>query len=146
MTHHEASDLRATRPTRTSSIKSRVVAGAFSGMAIAAVGLVIGAARLGLAIFAGRRFHFGLSDTLTLLSYPIGFALGGAVVGALYPMRRRWIGAILLGVIGAAVFFASVFVASKGSPTHWTSKIWLVLGLSSLILGSIAAPQFKKDR
>ena len=51
-----------------------------------------------------------------------------------------------LGIIGAAVLFATVFVASKGNPTHWPSKQWLVIGLSSIVLGSIAASQFKKDR
>jgi hypothetical protein len=136
---------RQNRPL-TESVKSRVTAGAIGGLFFAAFGLLIGAVRIGLAIVSGRRFHFGASDALLLISYPVGFVIAGAVVGALYPMRRYWIGAILLGIIGAAVFFATVLVAAKGSPISWTHKEWLVLALCALTLGTIAGIQFRKDR
>jgi hypothetical protein len=105
---------------------------------------LIGAARIGLALLGGRHFHFGSSDALILVSYPVGFVIAGAVVGALYPMRRHWIGAILLGITGALIFFGTMFVAAKGSPTSWTRKEWLVLSISAAILGVMAAFQFRR--
>ena len=131
-------------PPVKESIRSRVTFGAIAGLFVASAGLLIGAARIGLALLAGRRFHFGLSDALVLFSYPAGFVIAGAVVGALYPMRRHWIGAFLLGITGAFIFFGTVFVAAKGSPTSWTRKEWLVLSLSAAILGVMAAFQFRR--
>lgn len=128
------------------SIRQRVKFGAITGLFCAGLGLLIGAARIGLALLAGKRFSFGARDALLLLSYPVGFIVAGSVVGVLWPLRRRFIGAILLGVLGAALFYSTIFIAWKHNPALWTRKDWLVLALCSCPIGSIFGYKFWKDR
>src|SRR3954452_7955263 len=78
----------------------RVRDGALSGLLFAAFGLLVGAVRIGFALLGGRRFHFGLQDAVVLVPYPLVFTLAGMVVGALYPLRRYRLGALLLGLLG----------------------------------------------
>ena len=120
--------------------------GALSGLFFAALGLLIGAVRIGLALLAGRRFPFGARDALVLISYPVGFVIAGSVVGALYPIRRRLIGALLLGVVGAALFWGTMLLAMKGNPVAWNRKDWLLLAGLSVAVGSIFGFLFRKDR
>lgn len=127
-------------------IRSRAKFGALTGLFFAALGLLIGAARIGLALLAGKRFPFGASDALLLLSYPVGFVIAGSVVGVLWPIRRRLIGALVLGVLGAALFYATILIAWKHNLSSWKREDWLVLALCSLAIGPFFGYKFWKDR
>lgn len=128
------------------SIRERVKFGAVTGLFFAALGLLIGAARIGLALFAGRRFPFGARDALLLLSYPVGFIVAGSVVGGLWPLRRRFLGAIMLGVLGAALFYATILIAWKPDLLSWRRDDWILLALCSVPIGSFFGYKFWKDR
>ena len=50
-------------------------------------------------------------------SYLVGAVLGGAIVGALWPIGRSLFGAILLGYVAALPFFAAISVRMSGVGT-----------------------------
>ena len=71
----------------------------------------------------------------TIFLYYAGFSLGGAVVGALLPLRRWALGSMLLGFLFVAPVYGS-FVFLGASPQERFSS-WNVLGTlaASIIAG-----------
>jgi hypothetical protein len=124
----------------------RVRDGALGGLLLAAFGLLIGAVRIGFALLGGHRFHFGLQDALVLASYPLAFMLAGMVVGALYPLRRYRFGALLLGLLGFAIFFAVILLGVHGWFSRWPRSDWFVVCIGALTMGPVAGYTFWKDR
>ncbi|MGH7654560.1 MAG: hypothetical protein ACREN6_07855 [Gemmatimonadaceae bacterium] len=71
----------------------------------------------------------------TVLIYYLAFTFGGAIIGALQPLRRWALGSMLLGVLFVAPVYAS-FVFLDTSP-HGRFSTWNVLGTlaASIIVG-----------
>ncbi len=71
----------------------------------------------------------------TVLLYFVGFSFGGAILGALLPLRRWALGSMLLGFFFVAPVYAS-FVFLDASP-HGRFSSWNVIGTlaASTIVG-----------
>lgn len=67
------------------------------------------------------------------------FALCGALVGVLAPLRRTVPGAIGLSLIAATGFLTTVFVGLAGPPTSWSPSTWWSLGVGAILLGAVVA-------
>ena len=81
----------------------------------------------------------------TVLAIPLlaAFGIGGAVVGLLAPIRRTPIGAIVVGLIAASGFLATVFVALEGPPVGWSRSVWWSVGAGTLLLGLVLGGQLQ---
>lgn len=128
------------------TLLERLRDGALAGILFAAFGLLVGAVRIGFALLGGRHFHFGLQDAVVLGAYPVAFMLAGMSVGALYPLRRFRLGALLLGLIGFAIFFTVILIAMDGWFSRWPRRDWLVVCIGALTMGPIAGYSFWKNR
>jgi hypothetical protein len=128
------------------SLLERVRDGAFAGLAFAAFGLLVGLARIGFALLGGSHFHFAARDAVVSLSYPVAFMLAGIGVGALYPLRQYRLGALLLGLLGFAIFFAVILLSMDGWFSRWPRADWFVLCIGALTMGPIAGYSFCKRR
>ena len=128
------------------TLLERLRDGALGGLLFAAFGLLLGAVRIGFALLGGSHFHFELQDAVVLGAYPVAFMLAGMSVGALYPLRRYRLGALLLGLLGFAIFFAVILIAMDGWFWRWPRVDWLVVCIGALTMGPIAGYSFWKHR
>lgn len=97
---------------------------------------------LGLAIFGGRyqacsRSGHDVCDYYLLaVTYPLGAAAMGAIIGACYPLFRRLWSAVLVGSVAMIPWFALIAVTNVKTRAHWAeSDSWLV-GICSVLLGT----------
>ena len=96
---HRIDDLRLT---------NRVVEGATMGGFVAALCLAIGVVRIIVALVFDRGFaELRWQDALVLAAYVGGFVTAGALLGALAPLRRTKLGALLMGILGAGTAFTA---------------------------------------
>src|SRR4051812_38050107 len=51
--------------------------------------------------------------------------MGGAVVGALFPLTRSRIGATVVGVIAGFFVYLSLAIADSGLPSRWSHDDWV---------------------
>jgi hypothetical protein len=131
---------------RPEPLLERLREGAVGGLLLGAFGLLIGAVRVGFALLGGVRFHLSRQDAVVLVSYPFAFMLAGIGVGALYPLRRYRLGALLTGLFGFAIFFAAILLSMDGWFSQWPRADWFVLCIGTLTMGPIAGYSFWKHR
>jgi hypothetical protein len=81
----------------------------------------------------------------SVLAIPLlaAFAICGAIVGLLAPIRRTPFGATVVGLIAASGFLATVFVALEGSPMGWPRTVWWSLGVGTVFLGLVLGGQLQ---
>ena len=97
---------------------------------------------LGLAVFGGRYQSCSKSGReicdmyLLAVTYPIGAAAMGAILGACYPLcRRLWL-AVLVGTAAMLPWFAGIAISNVKTRAQWTeADSWLV-GICSLLIGA----------
>jgi hypothetical protein len=77
-----------------------------------------------------------------MLLYIAGFSAAGAAVGALWRVRGRRGGPIVLGLLAAGIvsFVCGIIVA--GSPVVWDGAMWLTITIMTLFFGIALGPQF----
>jgi hypothetical protein len=85
----------------------RAALGAMFGGLLGVFLLGIGAIRLIIALVSGAPISddgYGVNQVLTLLTVYCGsFAVAGAAMAALWPLRESWLGSYLLGYLGAGI-------------------------------------------
>jgi hypothetical protein len=115
----------------------RGVGGAAIGIAIAILCLAIGAVRGVIVLLSGSRLDFrGLWPLLGL--YVLGFAVGGAVTGVLWPSQPvRW-RQYLAGMLGGVVVLSAIARAEEGPSVGWPLHVYvMIVGLGILFGGAL---------
>ena len=116
------------------------------GGAFGAVLLAAGLGRAVLAMALGASVSvIDRRDLLWAGLYVAGFALAGGAAGALWPLRRRWWGALLVGYIWAAIVGAACGVIGMQMDGSRDMTVYgiFVAGVT-VIFGTLAAYQFRK--
>ena len=116
------------------------------GGAFGAVLLAAGLGRAVLAMALGTNVSaIGRRDLLLAGLYATAFALAGGAAGALWPLRRRWWGALLVGYIWAAIVGAAcgVIGMQMDGSRNMTFYGIFVAGFTA-VFGTLAAYQFRK--
>ena len=98
---------------------------------------------LGLAVFGGRyqscskSGHDVCDYYLLVVTYPVGAAAMGAILGACYPLCRRLWMAVLVGTAAMLPWFAGIAVSDIKTRARWTEgDSWLV-GICSVLMGAV---------
>jgi hypothetical protein len=115
----------------------RGVGGAAIGIAIAILCLAIGAVRGVIVLLSGSRLDLrGLWPLLGL--YVLGFAVGGAVTGVLWPSQPvRW-RQYLAGMLGGVVVLSAIARAEEGPSVGWPLHVYvMIVGLGILFGGAL---------
>jgi hypothetical protein len=106
--------------------------------------LMIALGRANLVAAGGRAPGLGMQHQQMLApSFLVAFALCGALVGLLAPLRRTALGALALALIAAGGFVAAVFVGIAGPPAAWSSSSWWAVGTTTVVLGVVLAGQLQ---
>ena len=140
MTHYRR---RSSSVALLAAAARRAAGGAALGALLAVFLLAVGLVRVAIARLSGRRvamdgFEFGAA------LYALGFAAAGAVVGALWPLRRSLLGRYALGVIGATVVAAFIARAADGPVSGWGGAQYVTIGIMGVIFGAVAGYQIGK--
>jgi hypothetical protein len=99
-----------------------------------------------IAILAGRRLGFGAREVVLLVPIVgLSFALAGAVAGALWPWRRTWRGALVLGYAAAGILYASVMLIVVGWFSRWGPAERFAFGFATIAMGTCFAYLARKD-
>ena len=97
------------KPRRAAmTVLPRIRAGAKYGGVIGIALVAVGVARAAIAALLGM--DLGISpgrDVVALLVYVAAFTLAGAVTGGLWPLRRSWPGAIVVGYLAGFIVCAA---------------------------------------
>src|SRR5689334_6814948 len=131
-------------PTFVTRMRRGAGVGASFGVAFAAIGLL----RIIVVLLSGGHVAAaGIRDLGLLAFYVAGFALAGAVVGPLWPLRRTWPGAFLVGYVGAAIVSAvcGVIVMETNDQPEWMLYP-IVVGIMTLVFGTLAAIKFRREQ
>jgi hypothetical protein len=138
----EATD--TVEPTPKSRLPGRLRKGAKYGALLGLLGLVVGVARMVVALLGG---HSGpgvqyevFSGALVAVAYLGGFVVAGIVLGALWPLSRTRLGCYLLGYLAAAICSVAWTLMVAWDEPHTASVTpYLVAGaVTTLLFGSIA--------
>jgi hypothetical protein len=79
-----------------------------------------------------------------VISYYLGFGLGGIVVGALAFLARFPEGAVLVGILGALCVMIAIGSAIEGPVMSWTGRNWMQCVLAAVPLGAFAGVMWWK--
>lgn len=109
--------------------------GSVLGGIAAGVLIATGLIGAGIAFLAGGAV--GTDGMLRgLLFYLGGFVVGGAVAGALWPVRR-WIGGRYgLGIVVASFVMIAISLFSNGPFSGWKTFDWIVIVFLSVVFGA----------
>ncbi len=109
---------------------SRALRGALFGGAIGAAFLSVGALRAAVFLLGGGRFKELSTDDLKLAVFYVGgFAVGGALVGAMWPYRRsKAVGYLSFALAGMIVMTA--IMGSGNAELAATDAVEWTIGLS----------------
>jgi hypothetical protein len=78
-----------------------------------------------------------------MLTYAVGMALAGVIVGLLLPLaRHRW-GAPIVGAVAFVPFYAAVRVAMDGF-APWTGDDIFGVTLSSVLVGGLVGTAYRR--
>ena len=132
-------------PDQQPSLVVRTLQGAALGAGAGVILVALGLVRALFALLTGRHISApAAADVRTIAFYIGGFALGGAVFGALRPLLRGkkgiYIGCMLVGII----VMLSIAVGDKGSLGALDSFDWIALPILGAILGSAGAYGFTR--
>jgi hypothetical protein len=114
----------AAQPPST-RIRTGVRVGLVIGFVLAAIGLVV-------PVLSGTPGRLVVRDGSTasvaalVLGYLAAGPLSGATFGALFPLMRRDVGAVLVGVLAAAPVCFALTAAFVGNPGAWSRDICAV--------------------
>ena len=117
----------------------RTAQGAFGGMLMGGLMLGMGIASAALAAVVGRRVAINIGrDVLLAALYVVGFTVAGAIIGLLAPIRRNWMGAFALGLLGAGIVSAVIglMVMTIEQERDWNAFAFVV-SLMTLLFGSV---------
>jgi hypothetical protein len=126
----------------------RVREGAAFGGILAAICVLIGVGRAALALIGGAGIAaLQVHDVVVLGTYALGFVVAGAVVGLLSPVRRTRLGALLLGLLAAAVGIG-VFVLGilSGSGPEKRAGLIVAWAVCTVIFGALLARDLYRSR
>lgn len=74
---------------------------------------------------------------LLLFTYPIGAAVAGALIGALLPLMRSALGAVVCGIIAMAPWMAGIAVTMDHGLTSWGTVDSFMVSIMSVVFGTI---------
>ena len=90
------------------TVLPRIRAGAKYGGVIGIALVAVGVARAAIAVLLGMDLGINPGrDVVALLVYVAAFTLAGAVSGGLWPLRRTWPGAIVVGYLAGFIVCAA---------------------------------------
>ena len=88
----------------------------------------------------------GLRDLPLAGLYVAAFALAGGIAGALWPLRRTWWGALLIGYISAGIVCAACGVIVMQIDHRRDGKDYvIVVSIMTAVYGTVAAYHFRKE-
>jgi hypothetical protein len=79
--------------------------------------------------------HYGLTLPTVLVTYLAMGIVGGLIAGVGRPLARTHLGAMVMGVIIAAVGYGFFAVAMYGLPSHWDGGTCVVIAIISVVGG-----------
>lgn len=91
-----------------------------------------------LLYFVARRPPSGGSTVaihVAILAYYSAGTIGGAVIGAMLPLRDSWPGIVLLGVVTALILFFCVEIATSGPFWLWNGEVWREMAMLAVLCG-----------
>jgi hypothetical protein len=110
--------------------------GAAYGVLLGGFLLAIGAVRYAIAAVLGTPVEGpDAGDLALLVPWFLAFAMGGALIAALKPLRSRRAGAAFVGIIGALPIGLAVMVIIAGSPGTWSEVEWAAAFTWSVLMG-----------
>ena len=122
---------------------SRPVLGALAGGVVAAFLIGIGLLRALFAMAGGRSVHL-TGAFPELLAYETSFVVSGALVGALWPVRKYAVGRVGIWILGMAVVVLAIMRMEEGPFSAWsTGDVWLSVVLT-VLFGLAAAFGFER--
>jgi hypothetical protein len=86
----------------------------------------------------------GVTLETVVLTYLAGGIVGGAIVGALFPLRRSFVGAVVVGFVAVVPFIMGIFYSMTGVPTRWQSSDWLGVFVISAAFGVCLGRMLRK--
>ena len=105
---------------------------------------------VGGALWLGRWRGLESSAALELLglwtAYAFGGVAGGALVGALLPLRESRGGRVLLGIAAGVPVFAGTFTWTNGPPWSWNSDVLIAYGICVMTVGPIVGFRWRSTR
>ena len=137
---------RAPRRRRQADIREalrRAAWGSTVGAVVAALALGAGLLRAAVVLASGRPVGMdGFAPAAAL--YALGFAAAGALVGALWPLRRAYAGRVFLGMLGGWIVFAFIARAMEGPVAGWgRSEYWMIALLGGIMGGVVGHRTFE---
>ena len=87
----------------------------------------------------------GPRDLLLGGLYLAGFVLAGGAAGAFWPLRRNWLGALLIGFIWAGIVGAVCGAIGVEIVGHRDARDYIIFVVGFMVVfGTVAAYQFRK--
>jgi hypothetical protein len=128
-----------------SPLWSRVRSGAFFGAVFGTLMIGVGVARaLIVLLFAGGVGISPLRDLGFGLFYVTGFAVAGAMLGALWPLRATRVGAYALGYLGASIVCTVCgVIVMQLEHSRDPRAFAFVVGILTLTFGTAAGHQIR---
>lgn len=134
-------------PALESSLWGRVRTGALGGAAFGGLMLGVGVVRAVIVLIAGGQVSTSPGRDLAMAAlYVAGFAVAGASVGALWPLRATRLGAYALGYLGAGIVSAVcglivLRIEGDNDPVAFA----FVVGIMTLVFGTVAGYQIRQS-
>ena len=127
------------------STEGRIGWGLLFGVILGLFGLGVGAVRAGGALSGGATLSGLTEDDVALsLLFVAAFGLAGALLGALWPLRRWSLGALLLGYLGAGIVFSTLgLFMLRGADREYFVR---VTGICTLFFGTISGLMIRDSR
>ena len=132
----------------SSPLWSRILAGGIAGGLVGVVLLGIGMLRAAIVYLSGQRLSWPeVREAIVIaLLYCGAFALAGAAVSALWPLRRNRAGAYALGYIGAGIVSSIIGVIVMWIKEDRDPVAYLfTVGIMTLIFGSVFGHEISKE-
>lgn len=122
----------------------RTLLGILLGLVGGGLALMISVGRANLVGGGGRGPRLMAQHQQMLApSFLIAFAVCGALLGLLAPLRRTAAGALGLSFIAASAFVGAVFTGLAGPPVTWSPSSWWAVGTATVLLGVVLAGQLQ---
>ena len=135
------------RTAPESALWGRVRTGALGGAAFGGLLLGVGLVRAVVVLLAGGQVSTSPARDLAFAGlYVAGFALAGAAVGTLWPLRATRLGAYALGYLGAGIVSAVcgiIVMRLEGDDDPVAFAV--VVGIMTLIFGTVAGYQIRQS-
>jgi hypothetical protein len=119
----------------TNTLIVRPFIGALGGFLLAAMFLLFGLLAALVATMFGVDASFEGAGLVAFGKYILGFTVGGAVMGLLWPLSRYRPGRYLLGVIGVACAMPAIVWIEEESIFAWLQDTWIFIGGATIIFG-----------